>query len=145
MPISQEMLQTLVLMAGVGQLLLAAGSVVIPRVLRWKEKLAGLDPLLRRVFWVYAAYILMTNVALGLVSVLAAESLVEPAALAFAVALYAAVYWGARLAIQFAFFRGLKPPGAFFRIAEAGLVALFTFLTAVYIAAAIAAASGRWV
>jgi len=75
MSIPDHALKTLILLAGAGQLLLAVGSLAIPRMLQWREKLAGLDPLLRRLFWVYAAYIFGTNIALGLVSVLAADAM----------------------------------------------------------------------
>jgi hypothetical protein len=132
MNVSPEMLQTLIRVAGAGQLLLAAGSPLIPRALQWSEKLAGLDPLLRRLFWVYACYILGTNVALGLVSLLAADALVQAGSLALAVNCYAALYWGARVVIQFACFQDVKPNGAGYRGAEAVLVVLFVFSTAVY-------------
>lgn len=135
-------LNLLIVAAGVGQLLLAAASLLIPAVLNWKRELAGLNPLLRRLFWVYAGYIFATNVALGLVSLFAADALVAPAALALAVNGYAAAYWGSRLAIQFTLFRGLKPPGAIFQCAEAALVVLFVFLTAVYLAATVVVARG---
>ena len=129
-------LETLILAAGVGQLVLAAASTAIPAQLGWREKLASVDPLLRRIFWVYAGYILGTNVALGIVSILAAGALAQPSTLAFCVAAFAVVYWGARLLIQFIWFRGLAPSGWKFRAAEAALVVLFVFLTATYALAA---------
>ncbi len=135
MSLSTTVVETLIVAAGIGQLLLAAGSLSIPHVLNWREKLQLLDPLLRRLFWVYAAYILGTNVALGIVSVAAAGSLLETSALAIAVNLYAFVYWTSRLIIQFAFFRELKPEGRFFVAAETALVALFLFLSATYLTA----------
>ncbi|MCH8830317.1 MAG: hypothetical protein IID45_12135, partial [Planctomycetes bacterium] len=55
MPLSTAVVETLIVAAGIGQLLLAAGSLSIPHVLNWREKLHSLDPLLRRLFWVYAA------------------------------------------------------------------------------------------
>lgn len=141
--VSVETLQTLIRIAGVGQLVLAAGSPLIPRALKWREKLAGLDPLLRRLFWIYACYILATNFALGLVSLLAADSLVQAVPLAVAVNLYAAVYWGARVTIQFACFQDVKPEGVGYRGAEAVLVALFVYSTVVYTLAALSGC-GVW-
>jgi hypothetical protein len=143
MHLSNEALQTLIQIAGVGTLVLAAGSPLIPRALKWREKLAALDPLLRRLFWVYAAYILGTNVALGLVSLLAADALVQAGPLALAVNSYAAVYWGARVAIQFACFQDVKPEEIGYRGAEVVLVALFVYSTAVYALAALSG-SGVW-
>ena len=50
------MLRNCLLLAGAGQLLLAAGSLAIPRLLRWSEQLAKVRPLTRQVFWTYAGY-----------------------------------------------------------------------------------------
>src|SRR5436853_283494 len=60
---------TLIIAAGLGQLLLAAGSLAIPRVLKWSEQLRSVRPLTRQVFWTYAGYIWTTNVCFGLMSV----------------------------------------------------------------------------
>lgn len=132
-------LEFALLIAGFGQLALAAGSVFIPRVLDWRRKLADLDPLLRRLFWVYAAYILGTNIALGVVSGWLFEPLAAGGSLALAVNLYAAIYWISRLVIQFAFFHDLKPEGKWFRAAEFALIALFLFLSATYLTATVSA------
>lgn len=126
-------MRLLVLLAGVGQLVLAAGSVAIPMVLRWREDTAKLRPLTRQVFWTYAAYIWGTNVAFGLLSALAPRWLLDGTPLARAIGAYVAFYWGARIAIQFFYFdRSDAPPGAIYKLAEVALVGLFLFLTAVY-------------
>jgi hypothetical protein len=121
-----------VILAGVGQLALAAASLAIPRVLKWREDTARLAPLTRQVFWTYAGYIWATNVAFGLVSALAPEWLLDGSGLARAVAGFIAAYWGARVVVQLAFFSRHAPEGARFRAAEYALVALFVGLTAVY-------------
>jgi hypothetical protein len=127
------MLARLVVLAGVGQLALVAVSAAIPRVLRWREETAKLRPLLQQVFWTYAAYILCTNLAFGLVSALAPSWLLDRSPLAAAVTGFMTVYWGARLVLQlFCFDRRDVPPGAAFRAAEGALVALFLYLTVVY-------------
>ena len=127
-------LETLLLAAGIGQLLLAAGSPAIPALLNWRRDLAPLPRLLRRLFWVYAAYILAMNFAFGLLSALEPAALVDGSKLA--VSGFIACYWAARLVIQFACFdRSAKPSGWYFLLAETALVALFVFLTLVYGAA----------
>lgn len=126
-------LPLLLVAAGVGQLLLVAGSLAIPCVLNWAEETAKVRPLTRQVFWTYAAYMWFTNLCFGLVSALAPGWLLDRSPLAGAVTGFIAVYWGARLAIQFAYFdRSDVPPGRAVRLAEAALVGLFVFLTAVY-------------
>ncbi len=127
------MLRTLIIAAGVGQLLLAAGSLAIPRVLRWREELAKLRPLTRQVFWTYAGYIWTTNVCFGLVTVMMPGELLAGTPLAAAVCGFITLYWLARVVIQFAYFdRRDAPPELIFKLAEVTLVALFIFLTAVY-------------
>ena len=125
-------LETCLRLAGAAQLVLALASLAIPRALGWREETRRLSPLTREVFWTYAAYIWGTNVALGLVSLLAAPELGGGGVLASAVVGYALLYWGARLAIQFLSFGKHAPPGGRFRLAEAALVILFTYLVAVY-------------
>src|SRR5262245_9581161 len=126
------LLPTLVLIAGVGQLVLALASLAIPRVLRWGEETAKLRPLTRQVFWTYAGYIWFTNLCFGLVS-LAPAWLLDRSPLAACVTGFIAAYWAARVLIQFVYFdRSDAPPGLAVRLAEAGLVGLFVYLTLVY-------------
>jgi hypothetical protein len=123
----------LVFWAGIGQILLILASLAIPRVLRWREETAKLRPLIRQLFWTYAGYIWVTNLCFGLVSALAPHWLVDRSPLAAAVTGFMALYWGARVVIQFTYFdRSDVPPGPWPRLAEAALVSLFVFLTVVY-------------
>jgi len=119
--------------AGVGQLLLVAVSLIIPRVLRWSEDVAQLRPLTRQVFWTYAAYIWSTNLFFGVVSVTLSEELVSGSSVALALSTFIAIYWAARVGIQFFYFdRSDAPRGAIFVAGEWLLVGLFVTLTAVY-------------
>jgi hypothetical protein len=127
--------ETAVRLAGFAQLALAAASTAIPFVLRWREETAKLRPLLRQLFWVYAAYILGLHVAFGLLSAAAPAWLLDGSPLATAVTGFIALYWGVRLGLQFAFPRSDVPRGLRFRLAEVALSALFVFLTATYAAA----------
>jgi hypothetical protein len=119
--------------AGIGQLALVVGSIAIPRILRWPDDLAKLRPLTRQVFWVYAGYIWSTNLAFGLVSAFAPWWLLDCSPLAGAVCAYIALYWGARLVIQFTCFdRTEIPKGLLFAAGEAVLIGLFLLLTLIY-------------
>lgn len=123
----------LVMLAGAGQLALAAASLTIPRVLRWRDETAKLRPLTGQVFWTYAVYIWGTNVSLGLLSLLAPSWLLVPEPLARAVTGYITLYWGGRLVVQFTYFdRASRPPGVVFKLAEVGMVVLFAYLTVLY-------------
>ena len=123
----------LLILAGLGQLALAVGSLALPRILRWGDDTAKLRPLTRQVFWTYAAYIWVTNICFGVVSTFAPELLLDRSPLARAVTGYIAVYWGSRLLVQFFYFdRSEAPPGAIYKVGEVGLVGLFIYLTAIY-------------
>ena len=122
----------IVIIAGLSQLALAAGSLAIPRILNWRSETVKLSPLIRSVFWTYAGYIWGTNVCFGLLSTFAPTWLLDGSPLARAVSGFISMYWGARVVIQFAFFGKHAPPGNFFKLAEVALVILFLFLTGLY-------------
>jgi hypothetical protein len=125
--------QNLIVSAGIGQLGLVAASLAIPDALRWPEDLAKLRPLTRQVFWVYAAYIWCTNLTFGLISAFAPRWLLDPTPLAGVISAYIAVYWGARLVIQFTYFdRTDAPKGPIFVVGETALVGTFLLLALVY-------------
>jgi hypothetical protein len=126
-----------VVLAGLGQLGLAAVSLAIPRALRWREQTAGFEPLTRAVFWTYAGYIWGINVAMGLLATLGAHWLLDGRGLGRCVCGFIAVYWGSRLVIQLAWFDRHAPAGARYRVAGWMLDGLFLFLTVVFGAVAL--------
>jgi hypothetical protein len=122
-----------VTLAGAGQILLAVASVSFPGMLDWHREVAKMRPLVQRFFWIYAAYILGCNLAFGLLSALGARWLTDATPLAAAVTGFIATYWTARLVLQFVVVRRRDmPSGARYRVAEAALVLLFTYLSSVY-------------
>jgi hypothetical protein len=123
----------LLVAAGAAQLILVVASLAIPRLLSWRADLAKLRPLTRQVFWTYAGYIWVTNLSFGLLSTMAPELLLDRSPLAGFVCGFIAVYWGARVVIQFAYFdRTDVPKGRFFVVGEIVLVTLFAGLTVIY-------------
>ena len=119
--------------AGASQLILVVASLAIPSLLNWKSDLSKLRPLTRQVFWTYAAYIWVTNLTFGLLSTITPGLLLDRSPLAGFVCGFIAVYWAARVVIQFAYFdRTDVPKGPFFVVGEIALVTLFAGLTVVY-------------
>lgn len=123
---------TWVVLAGLGQLGLAAGSLWIPRVLGWREETMRLTRLTRQVFWTYSFYIWGTNVCMGALSAFAPATLLDGTPLARAVCAYIALYWGARLLLQLFCYDRTVVTTATLRLAEATLAILFAFLAATY-------------
>ena len=132
------MTDILVVLAGLTQLAIALTSLLIPRVLDWKAEVAQLSGLTRRIFWTYAGYILGTNIAFGLVSVLAAHWLTDGTDLARAVCAFIATYWGARIVVQFAAYGEFEPKGRKFVVAKLLYMSGFAYCTGVYGAIALA-------
>jgi hypothetical protein len=63
-------MKTWIVLAGIGQIALALGSLAIPRVLGRREETRRLTRLTRQVFWTYSIYIWGTNVCMGALSAL---------------------------------------------------------------------------
>jgi hypothetical protein len=134
--LSTTWLEPLLLLAGAGQIALVFGSLAIPRQLGWREKLAATTPLIRQMFWVYAAYILATNLAFGLLSALAPAALLARTPLAAAVCAFICVYWVSRVIVQWSYFDLSElPRSPFNTFARFTLEGLFVALALVYGAA----------
>ncbi len=118
---------------GIAQIALSIVSLAIPRVLKWQEDTAKLNPLTRQVFWTYAGYICVSNLCFGLLTAFLPGSLVDGSALAAAVTAFIALWWAARIVIQFTYFdRSQAPQGWIYVAGEAALVVLFIALTLAY-------------
>ncbi len=76
-------------------------SFQVPRALDWKSALAPLPKLLRQLFWVYGAFIVGIIVAFGLLTLLLAPELARGGATALALTALIAIFWTARLSVQF--------------------------------------------
>lgn len=92
-------LKILILLCGIGHIVLTFGSLLIPKLLNWKKELAHLQPLLRQMFWTYAAYILVINFCFGIVSVMGVDELLNKSFLAKSITLFIGLYWLARVLI----------------------------------------------
>ena len=122
-----------IVVAGWGQLAVVVGSLGVPRALNWTGELQQVSPLIRQIFWTYAGYILCTNLAFALVSILGNEELSDGSPLASSVTGFITLYWFARIMIQFFYFdRASAPTGLKYTVGECVLVGLFVFFTAVY-------------
>ena len=131
--VSTQFLTIVMVLAGIGQLALIVGSLAIPRVLGWKEKMAEFPTLLRQMFWVYAGYIWVTNLSFGLLSTFWPHLLLDGSALAGGVCTFIFIYWAARILIQIFYFDISElPKGGFHTFARYSLELLFVALSIVY-------------
>ena len=130
---NQTVIQQLIRLAGLAQIALVAGSPFIPKALGWKVELAKVQPLIKQMFWTYAAYILVINLCFGLLSMFDYNELTNGSNLAVIINGFIAAYWVSRVLIQFFYFdRSNFPAGKWNKVAEVVLVLLFISLSAVY-------------
>lgn len=91
---------TLILLGSAIQLSILIASALTPRALDWKAALAPLPRLLRRLFWVYGAFIVLVIVGFGILAAAFASEIAAGEPLGRALAAFIAVFWAARLGVQ---------------------------------------------
>jgi len=124
------------LLAGLLQMLLFVMSFIIPRCLEWGKPLMHLPLLMRQVFWTYAGYILMMHLFFGVLSFFGSQLLLDGTPQAAILCGLMGMWWFTRIILQFfCFDRKGIPQTRFNILAEGLLIAMFLFLTVVYITA----------
>jgi hypothetical protein len=113
-------------------------SAAVPRVLDWHHALAKLDPLSRQLIWTHGAFIVLVIIGFGTVSVAQASELAGGTPLARTVCGFIALFWAARLALQYTVLQ-VRPylHSAVWRLCYHSLSAVFGYHVAVYGLAAI--------
>jgi hypothetical protein len=131
-------MKSLLLVGGVFHFVILIASALTPRVLDWRANLKTLHPFLRRLFWVYGSFIVLVIVSFGIVTMFHADQLASGAALPRSVCGIIAIFWLARLAVQFLIFDA-RPflTTTFLRLGYHGLTLLFTALVFIYGCAAL--------
>src|SRR5436309_4123078 len=123
--------------AGVLHLGLICAGALMPRVVNLRAQLAGLPVFIRRLFWVYYAFIGLCLVSFGLITFFFAGTLAAGGRLAFALCLFLSLFWTLRL-VAAAFVFDLRPylTTAGRRLGYHTLNAVFVYLPIVYFLAA---------
>ncbi len=120
-------------LAGLAHIGLGLGSVMIPKMLDWKSAFTNTPTLIKQMFWTYAGYILFINVYFGVISLLLASEMLSGSGLALATTFLIAIYWIARVAIQFLYFDASDLPKTFiYKAGEWILVTLFIAFSIIY-------------
>jgi hypothetical protein len=131
-------MKTLLQLAGLLHFAILIASSLAPRALDWRRNLAPLHPFLRRMFWVYGAFIVLTIVAFGTLTLAHAGAMAAGEPVARSLCAFIAVFWLARLAVQFFVFDA-KPflTNWFYTLGYHGLTVVFAALVVIYGSAAI--------
>lgn len=126
-------MKLLLQLAAAVQLLILIASALTPRVLDWQKNLAVLHPFLRKLFWVYGVFIVMVILAFATLTFRHADAMAAREPVARSVCVFIAVFWGARLFVQFAIF-DVRPflTNWIYQIGYHALTVLFALLVLVY-------------
>ena len=126
-------MKLLLQLAAAVQLLILIASASTPRVLDWRKNLAVLHPFLRKLFWVYGVFVVMVIIAFGVLTFRHADAMAAREPVARSLCLFIAIFWGARLLVQFAIFDA-RPflTNWFYKTGFHALTIIFAFLTFVY-------------
>jgi hypothetical protein len=126
-------MKSLLLIGGLLHFVILVASALTPRVLDWRANLASLNSFLRRLFWVYGFFIVLVIVSFGVLTLAHANELASGARLARAVCAMIAIFWLARLAVQFFVFDARAfLTTTFLRLGYHGLTLLFAALVFIY-------------
>jgi hypothetical protein len=96
----RDWLPTLLFIAGIGQLSVLIASALVPIRLNWRTEFAKLPRLHRQMYWVYGGYVVLSIIALAMITLFNARELASGDRLARSVCAYIAVFWGIRLSLQ---------------------------------------------
>lgn len=131
-------LDDLLFLAGAFHFALLPVSLIVPRVLDWRRELAVLTPLSRQVIWVHGGFVAGMIAAFGALTLAFAGNMAAGGEPGRTLAGLMAVFWGARLAVQLAYYDPKHWPGMWWVMpGRYALTALFAYWTAVYGTAAL--------
>jgi len=131
-------MKTLLLAGGLLHFVILIASALTPRLLDWRTNLAALHPFLRRLFWVYGCFIVLVIISFGALTLLHSDELASGDSFPRAVCAMIAIFWLARLAVQFFVFDVREfLTTTFLRLGYHGLTLLFTALVFIYGCAAL--------
>lgn len=115
--------------AGFGFTMLVLASFWIPGILGWKEKLAGLTPLMRELFWTYAGYVFGSHVLFTVLSLGYHDWLLSGTPAAGVISAFICLWWTVRVYLQFFGFDLAEVEDSWFnRLAKHLLTLLFIYL-----------------
>ena len=125
-------------LAGLAHFGILIASAMVPRVLNWHGALATLPRMLRQLFWVYGVFIVMVIIGFGTLTLAFAPTLASGSPLARGFCAFVAIFWTARLAVQFFVF-DLRPylTKAWLRWGSHALTLVFVYVSVIYGAAAL--------
>lgn len=97
-------LSTFIRIGGLMHFAILIASALVPQVLDWRGELRKLTPLTRQLVWVHGVFIVLTIIGLGAIAIVNAPLLAEGSLLARWICGFVAIFWLARVTLQFVLF-----------------------------------------
>jgi hypothetical protein len=97
----KELLELGLWLGGGSLVALSLASFWIPRALGWREKLAGLTPLMRELWWTYSIYVWSSHVFFAVLALGFGDWLMSRTGAATAMSTFMLLWWSVRLWLQF--------------------------------------------
>jgi len=120
-------------LAGTAHFVVLIASFQVPSRLRWKQDLAQLMPLNRKLLWVQSSFTVLTIIAFGVLTLTLHQEMLRGERSALGIIGFIATYWTARILVDaFYFSHADWPEGQMFVIGHALLVCLFIALASSY-------------
>ncbi len=120
-------------LAALGHFCVLGASFQVPRRLGWKEDLPKLTPFNRKLMYVYGGFTVLTIMAFGVLTFLLHDEMLHGERAATALAVFIAVYWTARIGVDFLYYEHKDwPVGRQFVVGHILLTALFFALAITY-------------
>jgi alginate O-acetyltransferase complex protein AlgI len=120
-------------LAGCGHFVVLIASLQVPARLRWKEDLAQLMPLNRKLLWVQSSFTVLTIIAFGVLTLVLHNEMARGDRSALALVCFIAAYWTARILVDaFYFAHDDWPKGRQYVVGHILLTCLFTALALSY-------------
>ncbi len=121
-------------LTGVGHVCVLGASLQVPYRLGWKHDLAKLTPFNRKLMWTYGAFIVLTIVAFGSLTLVLHDEMLRGDRAALGLAAFIGTFWLTRILIDALYLSHSDwPPGRAFAVAHALLTGLFVALATTYL------------
>ena len=126
-------LEHLIFVGGVLHFGILIASALVPQVLDWKSTLNQLSPLFRQLVWVHGIFIVLVIIGFGVLSLCFANEIAAGTPLARGISALIAIFWGARLVVQFFVFdASAYLTNRFLKVGYHSLTVAFVYLTITY-------------
>ncbi len=130
----KDTLALALLAAGALHFALLPVSLSVPIVLDWKSQLAALTPFNRRIVWVHGAFIVLTIVGFGILTIMGRHAMVAGDTTARSLAAFIGVFWLARLLVQLFYYDPTDwPKGTWAVVGRHATTLLFAGWSALYL------------